>query len=235
MQQVDHDDLLCKYCGKECKNKKSLAQHECRCPQNVNRYTDNIGKNNGMYGKKAWNNGLTKITDNRISKIANSLSLTMKQKSLNGELSNPFKSEYWTKERRAIQSQKKKDFYKLHPEQHPNRKLSSNRNKMTYPEQLVYDYLNNNNINFIAQYKIEDKWYDFYLQDYNVVIEVDGVKWHCTDKAKQNDLYKDQLAYKHNLNIYRITTSKDIIVQLSDILNNFNDKQNIQSIAEVTD
>ena len=31
---VDHDGLNCKYCGKLCKNKNSLAQHEIRCPKN---------------------------------------------------------------------------------------------------------------------------------------------------------------------------------------------------------
>lgn len=33
-QSIDHDDLYCKYCGKLCKNKNSLAQHECRCSKN---------------------------------------------------------------------------------------------------------------------------------------------------------------------------------------------------------
>ena len=37
MQHVDHDGLNCKYCNKLCKNKNSLAQHECRCPKNPNR------------------------------------------------------------------------------------------------------------------------------------------------------------------------------------------------------
>ena len=31
---LDHDDLFCKYCGKECKNKHSLIQHEIRCKDN---------------------------------------------------------------------------------------------------------------------------------------------------------------------------------------------------------
>ena len=31
------EEFICKYCGKECKNKNSLAQHEIRCKQNPNR------------------------------------------------------------------------------------------------------------------------------------------------------------------------------------------------------
>ena len=35
-QHVTHEGLICIYCGKECKNKRSLAQHECRCSKNPN-------------------------------------------------------------------------------------------------------------------------------------------------------------------------------------------------------
>lgn len=34
---MTNDDLLCQYCGKQCKNLNSLKQHECRCPKNKNR------------------------------------------------------------------------------------------------------------------------------------------------------------------------------------------------------
>lgn len=34
MIHLDHNDLFCKYCKKECKNKNSLAQHEIRCKEN---------------------------------------------------------------------------------------------------------------------------------------------------------------------------------------------------------
>jgi len=35
------NDLLCGYCGKECKNKNSLAQHQVRCSKNPNRKSFN--------------------------------------------------------------------------------------------------------------------------------------------------------------------------------------------------
>lgn len=34
---LDHNDLFCKFCKKECKNKNSLVQHELRCRENPNR------------------------------------------------------------------------------------------------------------------------------------------------------------------------------------------------------
>ena len=31
------EEYICKYCGKVCKNKNSLVQHEIRCKENPNR------------------------------------------------------------------------------------------------------------------------------------------------------------------------------------------------------
>lgn len=77
MYHLDHDDLFCKFCGREYKNKNSLAQHEVRCkdnPTGIKEYPHNKGKNNGMYGKIAWNKGLTKETDERVKMASISIS-----------------------------------------------------------------------------------------------------------------------------------------------------------------
>lgn len=34
---MNEQKYYCKFCGKQCKNKNSLAQHECRCKNNPNR------------------------------------------------------------------------------------------------------------------------------------------------------------------------------------------------------
>lgn len=54
--------MKCKYCGSLRKSKKSLVQHELKCPSNDQRVYKN-----GMSGKTAWNKGLTK-EDNPILK-----------------------------------------------------------------------------------------------------------------------------------------------------------------------
>ena len=54
------EEYICKYCGKVCKNKNSLVQHEIRCKENPNR----------KYCI-AWNKGLTKQNDPRVAKYAN--------------------------------------------------------------------------------------------------------------------------------------------------------------------
>lgn len=65
---TDHDDLFCKFCGKECKNKNSLVQHELRCKENPNKIDTSKSFNNR--NKPAWNKGLTKETDERVAKYA---------------------------------------------------------------------------------------------------------------------------------------------------------------------
>lgn len=81
---VDHDDLNCKYCGKLCKNKNSLAQHEIRCSDNPERCTISLAGLNAMQEKNSkfgnWNKGLTKETDERVAKNAENVQKTLQQK-----------------------------------------------------------------------------------------------------------------------------------------------------------
>lgn len=75
-------EYICKYCGKICKNRNSLVQHEIRCKENPNRIDMNKSiskfKRNGHV---AWNKGLTKYDDPRIAKYAN----TYKENYKNGK------------------------------------------------------------------------------------------------------------------------------------------------------
>lgn len=65
--RLNHDGLICQFCGKECKNRNSLCNHERMCKENPDRQTINHeiqGFNN--FGRTAWNKGLTKFTDERV-------------------------------------------------------------------------------------------------------------------------------------------------------------------------
>lgn len=55
---MDNEQLLCKFCGKQCKNNNSLAQHQIRCVKNPNRI--NVYKEGfNDKGRTAWNKGIT--------------------------------------------------------------------------------------------------------------------------------------------------------------------------------
>lgn len=68
MNHLQHDGLTCQFCGKVCKSRKSLAQHEIRCTFNNNRIDTTLSGVIAMNKKQPWNKGLTKETDERVMK-----------------------------------------------------------------------------------------------------------------------------------------------------------------------
>jgi hypothetical protein len=69
--------MNCKFCNKECKNLNSLRNHERLCPHNSERvYVSHTTKEKGY---TAWNKGLSKETDGRVAKNAESLMLAYKE------------------------------------------------------------------------------------------------------------------------------------------------------------
>lgn len=87
--------------------------------------------------------------------------------------------------------------------------------KISYPEKLIRTILVQLNINFKCEYSpdwIKPKRYDFYLPDYNLIIEMDG-GWHNKDnnmsgqtskKSKEIDNYKDLKAKEYGIEVIRI-------------------------------
>lgn len=73
------DDLFCKFCKKQCKNKNSLAQHEVRCNQNPNRINSNALTEYVRQNVK----GYTAANCPQIAKQVN----TMKERYSNGYIS----------------------------------------------------------------------------------------------------------------------------------------------------
>lgn len=124
-------------------------------------------------------------------------------------------SKIWTEERRREQSERKKKLYAEHPEKHPNRKLAGNRRKMTYPEQLVNDWLIEHSIEFVHNYQYTtdkfNRYIDFYLVGQNIFIEVDGEHWH---QDKVLDEAKDLDAMQHDIKTIRIKPKHSVIEQL---------------------
>ena len=110
----------------------------------------------------------------------------------------------WTPERRKLQSEAKKKLYKEHPEKHPNRKLANNRQQMSYPEKLVYDWLTTQSIEFIHQRKIDKYYVDFNIG--SLCIEVDGKYFH----NKESDIKRDKIITDLGFTIRRVSASNII-------------------------
>jgi G:T-mismatch repair DNA endonuclease (very short patch repair protein) len=115
---------------------------------------DISGEKNGMYGKESWNKGKTKYTDVRIEKGIKKISISRKNT--------------WNN-----LSQEEKDIIigKL--------SLAANKAKKdTKIEIIIKNILEKMNIKFIKNYSQSRFIFDFYLIDYNFVIECQGDYWH---------------------------------------------------------
>ena len=78
---LNDNPVFCKFCGKTYKNKNSCKNHERYCKENPNKIESPFVKYNKDKGC-AWNKGLTKETDERVAKGAN----TYKERFANGEI-----------------------------------------------------------------------------------------------------------------------------------------------------
>lgn len=63
--RLNHEGLSCIFCGKICKSRNSLCNHERLCPSNKNKQLSNLEEY--ISSHNAWNKGLTKFTDIRVA------------------------------------------------------------------------------------------------------------------------------------------------------------------------
>ena len=211
------------FCGKQVKGGAIKGRHQNHAKQRAPYGTWKCDRCNLVFETRAqlfehnhqvhpiekgssWNKGLTKKTDERVAANAKAVSISFKKYIDEGYVNPTWTDEYWTEERRKDQSDKKIKLYKEHPEKHPNRKLANNRKKMTYPEQLAYDFLVEHNIEFKQQYFSDldgiRRFVDFYVPSKNLFIEIDGEYWH--EEGNAADIHKDEVAANHNIRTLRI-------------------------------
>ena len=76
---LTHSGLTCQFCGKECKNRNSLCNHERLCKLNPERQVgtgfDNFNTKRASGEITTWNKGLTKYESEGVRKQSESLSI----------------------------------------------------------------------------------------------------------------------------------------------------------------
>lgn len=190
--------MICTHCSKECKSLNSLRNHERLCPKNAERKYVSHTK-----GITPWNKGLAKATDDRVARYAATISSVMKGK--------PSQT-VWTEEMRKEKSDWRKQLHIDHPEAHPNRRLAGNRNRMSYPEKVAFDFLTHLGIDFDHQKKVDKFFPDFVIG--KVIIEIDGANWHDQEKDK----IRDAILTEHGYQVYRIDSTENIQARIKEIL-----------------
>lgn len=158
-------DFICKYCGKSCKNRNSLAQHEVRCKYNENRKPSYFA----THTFKAWNKGLTKDTDERLKKAGVSISkaLSGREGHKHTEAEKEHLRECALKNGLGGFNMRKKGIY------YNGIKLDS-----SY-EVMLAEILDENNVKWVRCGRIKYEYDgithfytpDFYLPDYNLYLD----------------------------------------------------------------
>lgn len=193
--------MKCRYCGKECKNKNSLIQHEIRCKENPNKIsiiTTNFNKYNEdvKSGKRHSTNQYIKAKENDIDlKMSDNTKQKISKKLLNRNLSEEHKRNIAKGIHKAI---------KNHPESYCSSNVNGRVKHRKYNgitldstwEVEVAKYLDENNIKwervingFPYIFENSEHLYfpDFYLVDYDYYIEVKGYE-RVRDTIKYNVL-----------------------------------------------
>lgn len=225
---LNHEGLQCQFCGKECKNRNSLCNHERLCRDNPDRQLTKYEKYGPIEGfnhkgRPAWNKGLTKETDERVRKISDTYRKHYKEGLITPSTGRG-KTEETEIGRREKLSKKAKqtEFWKYkrkHIVEYNGYKFDS-----SY-EVEVAKSLDENNIrwekpkSFIYHFNDAEHTYtaDFYLPDFDVYLDPKndflieninpGTGYRDVDKIKQVELennIKIIILDKYNLTWDRI-------------------------------
>lgn len=185
--------FICKYCGKICKNKNSLRNHERLCKENPNRQISPFVKFNKECtdGKRnVWNKGLTKDTDSRVKQQSIILSNRV----------SPFKGKHHSEESKQKLSMKRKQYLLDNPEKVPYK--LNHHSKQSYPEKYFREVFDNDDLlkKAISEYRVKLYSLDFAFPDIKFYIEIDGEQ-HYTDSRifehdKKRNLELEEMGWK---------------------------------------
>jgi very-short-patch-repair endonuclease len=203
------DDKICDKCL-EYFRPNNLEKHKKSCGGD-GRKKKNKGLGWGWTKNKTYEEIYGK---EKAIEIKNKLSLKLK---IFNEKNPDIQKDRWTNEKRENRSKEKIEFYREHPEKHPNRILSGNKYVLTFPEKLCMEFLEKRNISFKDHIQIDKFFPDFIILG-KFVIEVDGEQWHKNDtieKTKKRDLIISKIT---NLPVIHLK-AKGIIKQLEILFN----------------
>jgi hypothetical protein len=182
----------CKYCGKECKNKNSLAQHEIRCRLNPDKLE--IKSNFSKYNNNLRLGLITKTNTNQYVKAKN---LGLPKPEISEKTREKF-AKIWrgrkhTEEEKQKISSSMKKAVRERPESYSASNINGRVKKVEYNglvfdsswEVIVAKFLDDNNIiwerpkngfEYFWENDIHLYYPDFYIPSLDLYIEVKGYK-----------------------------------------------------------
>jgi len=201
---------------------KFIKSHHNRVPGNNNFHKNpethqkaiETQKRNWKEGKyKGWWEDKTPETLKKIEGIKEKLRNNKERgKTISKKLKGIPKTEESKRKLSITQKKRYKDNPKLREDASNRRigwlktKLSNKKSKLEIKFEIILNLLNINNT---CQYNFKGKLFDFYLEKYNILIEVDGDFYHCNPNSKHKDvIYETQILTKKNDNFKNNLCSK---------------------------
>lgn len=212
--KLTHEGLNCQFCGKECKNRNSLCNHERMCKENPNKQLSCFNvKGFTTKGRPAWNRGLTKYDNDIILKSSIKISNKLKGRPKN-----------YTEE------QIRNYIYKGFQTKRKNKTLNSSKIEDSIYYNLCYKYGENN---VIRHFRNELYPYecDFYITSIKLFIEIN---FHWTHGGRpfdpfdikcqeQFNVWKNKAkTSKYYANAIDVWTRRDVIKLHTALKNNLN-------------
>ena len=220
------EQFICRYCGKVCKNKNSLAQHEIRCKENPNKISmDYLSNRDQSLVKRNPSNQFIKANKLGLPQPTIAASTRLK-------LSNVWKGKKHSEDSKQRISKAMQIAVRKNPDSYSSSNVNGRVKKAIYKD-ITFDsqwevdfakYCDNNNINWERpklgiEYIYEDKkriyYPDFYLPTYDVYVEVKGYE-------RDKDIYKWKSLT--NLLIIKHREIKDIRLNKFSLLSILNNK-----------
>jgi very-short-patch-repair endonuclease len=195
--------MKCKKCNKEFIPEKGLRNYcslQCRNSRTWSE-ADKIKKRKANKGKKLSQETKDKISKSWTNKRKEAQKSIAKSRFTNKKASEETrekirkanKDKKLSQETKDKISKKMKEFYKKHPEKHPNVRCANL--IQSYPESFFEKYLITNrlekNVDFIFNYPIRGYFVDYYFPKLNLGVEIDGEYWH--DRSDDNEIYRENI------------------------------------------
>ena len=197
---LTHDGLVCQFCGKVCKNRNSLCNHERMCSLNPDKQHGvgfanfNAERSAGLVS--SWNRGLTRNTDDRVAKQSEALSAYY-------AVNIPhWQGKQHTAETKHKISIARKQYLLEHPDKVPYKLNHSS--KESYPERYFTEVFKNEHINVHKEYYCLGYYLDFCDPIKKIDIEIDGEQHYLDTKIVEHDKIRTSVLEDAGWKVFRI-------------------------------
>ena len=160
--------MKCKFCGKECKNKNSLIQHEVRCKSNPNGIM-------ALSHSEKWLNAMHNRRGHGSNQYTKAKELGLPKPELSEETKRKLSEKFSGDNNPAKREDVKKRISEKQKENYKGRsRFNIDRSQEPYSEKYFREWLEKENIEYKKNFHVDRFFLDFAFPDKKLYFEVNG-------------------------------------------------------------